>query len=340
MFYKFTLYTLFISIILSGCSASKQQQPSLINDKKPISTNKYKSSSGFYFVLIEKNNDIWKIIDIKNTAIEKRAKQNQEILKIDETYSEVNPYFGNKMPENSSNIYKCNKINDANIYSPCTSALVKTVDEGGLFSFLKNFYSSSPINKHVDKELINEILRETNLFGAIESKKDIFAYVECERSFRRASNIDEFNLVIQMCSSLEDANRIVKLSIQNRDAMVERKRVEDEERKIQEERLLKENEQRAKIKLQWLERKTSDVELLEERAMHNFTKNIEKFRQTLKTGTETNCGKIIEMKNSAVKVHFPVKNYGDEHWIDSNKIFPKGHGCRFVNGNYIAPATF
>jgi hypothetical protein len=336
VFYKFTLYTLFISILLSGCSASKQQQPTLISDKKPISTNPYRSQSGFYFVLIEKNDDIWKIVDIKDRAIEKRAKKNQEILKIDESYSQVRPYFTNKMDENTSNIYKCSKTNDANIYSPCTSTLVKPVDDGGIFNFLKNFYSSSPINKHVDKKLIDKISRETKLFEAIESKKDIFAYIECERSFRRASNIDEFNAVIQMCSSLEDANRLVKLSIQNRDAMVERKRVEDEERRVQEEK----SELRDKIKLQRLEKETNTLEQMERRAMHNFTKNLEKFRKSLKEGAETNCGKIIEMKNSAAKVHFPLKNYGDEHWIDLNKIFPKGHGCRFVKGKYIAPATF
>jgi len=227
VFYKFTLYTLFISIALSGCNISKQQPHALISDKKPISTNKYRSQSGFYFVLIENNDDIWKIVDIKDRAIEKRAKQNQEILKIDESYSEVHPYFSNKIGENPSNIYKCNKTNDPKIYSPCTSALVKNVDERGLFSFLKNFYSSSLINKHIDKELIYKISRETNLFDTIESKKDIFAYIECERSFRRASTIDEFNAVIEKCSSLEDAKRIIELSIKNRDAMVKRKIVED-----------------------------------------------------------------------------------------------------------------
>lgn len=340
VFYRLTLYTLFISIILSGCSASKQQQISAISDKKPLSsTSKYKSQSGFYFVLIENNDDVWKIIDIKETPIERRAKKNQEILKVDESYGEVNPYFANMAAEHSSKIYTCNKIYDANIYSPCTSALVKAKDKG-MLGFLKNFYSSSPIVKYTDRELIDKISRETNLFEMIERKKDIFAYIDCERSFRRASTIEEFNVVIEKCSSLKDATRILTLAIQNRDAMVERKRIEDEERRIQEEQSAKERELKNSIKLNQLEKETNMLEQMERRAMHNFTKNIENFRQSLKIGVETNCGKIIEMKNSAVKIQFPVKNYGDEHWIDVNKIFPKGHGCRFVKGNYIAPATF
>lgn len=340
MFYKFTFYALFISIILSGCSASKQQQPTLISDKKPISTSKYISQSGFYFVLIEKNNDIWKVVDIKDTPIEKRAKTNQDILKISETYSEVHPYFSKIIPANTLNRYACGASNNKNQYTPCTSNLTSYASAQNIFDIIKNLNSNSLKDKYIDKELIAKAVKETDLFNAIESKKSAFEYEQCERSFRQASTIDEFNTVIQMCSSLQDANRLVALAVQNRDVMLERIRVEDEKRRIQEEQLANENEIRAKIQLQQLEKETSMLEQMEQRAMHNFTKNIEKFRQTLKAGAETNCGKIIEMKKSAVKVHFPVKNYGDEHWIDFDKVFPKGHGCRFVKGKYIAPATF
>ncbi|MFA5234850.1 MAG: hypothetical protein WC390_10660 [Sulfurimonas sp.] len=161
-----------------------------------------------------------------------------------------------------------------------------------------------------------------------------YSYVDCESSFRKAVTVDEFNNVIEECSSLEDANRFVTLSILNRNAIIKREKAEGKTRNT------KKSPQRARIMPQQIDKNANEIELIEQRAMHNFTKNIEKFRQTLKAGAETNCGKIIEMKKSAVKVHYPLKNYGDEHWIDFDKVFPKGHGCRFVKGKYIAPATF
>ena len=89
-----------------------------------------------------------------------------------------------------------------------------------------------------------------------------------------------------------------------------------------------------------LERENEALADIEEKAIRNFQNTIANFRKTLKKGVETNCGPILDIKNSSIKVYFPVKNVGNEHWIDANKIFPKTHGCRFVNGNYIAPATF
>lgn len=338
MLYKYTFYTLLLSILFLGCSASKQNV--LSSDLKPISTSKYVSQSGYYFALVEKNNNIWKIVDLKDMPIEKRAKTNQEILKINETYSEVHPYFSKITPANTSNRYACGASNNKNQYTPCTSNLTSYAPAQNILSFIKNLNSKSPRDKIIDKELINEAVAQTNLFNAIENKKNIFEFEQCERSFRQASTAEEFNTFIERYSYLKNAEQLVALAVQNRDVMLEKRRAEEEKKRIEDERLAKIHEQRTQIRDKQLEKETSELEKMEQRAMQNFTRNIKKFRQTLKNGVDTNCGTIIEMKNSSVKVHYPVKNHGAEHWIDSNKIFPKGHGCRFVNGNYIAPATF
>lgn len=64
----------------------------------------------------------------------------------------------------------------------------------------------------------------------------------------------------------------------------------------------------------------------------------EAFRKAVKVESETNCGPVIEIKGSLVKVYFPVASYGNEHWIKKDQIFPPGFECRFLNGNYMPPS--
>jgi hypothetical protein len=59
------------------------------------------------------------------------------------------------------------------------------------------------------------------------------------------------------------------------------------------------------------------------------------FRSTIKVGTETNCGPVIEVRGELVKVYAPVKDFGNEHWIRSDQIYPVGNECKFSNGRYI-----
>lgn len=61
------------------------------------------------------------------------------------------------------------------------------------------------------------------------------------------------------------------------------------------------------------------------------------FRKKIREGDETNCGPVIEVKAKTIKVSFAVANYGNEHWIRRDEIFPAGYGCRFFNGEYQMP---
>lgn len=68
-------------------------------------------------------------------------------------------------------------------------------------------------------------------------------------------------------------------------------------------------------------------------------KEITSFRNSkLSEETMTSCGPILEVKKTMVKVYFPVKDYGNEHWISKNEIFPDGYGCIFRNGQYAGPS--
>ena len=66
-------------------------------------------------------------------------------------------------------------------------------------------------------------------------------------------------------------------------------------------------------------------------------KNIKAFRTSIKDGSETNCGPVIEVKGKLLKVAYAIENYGNEHWIRREEVFPPEYGCRFFNGNYVSP---
>ncbi len=61
---------------------------------------------------------------------------------------------------------------------------------------------------------------------------------------------------------------------------------------------------------------------------------LKNFRASIKTGLETNCGPVLETKGDLVKVYFPVAQYGNEHWIKRNQLYPADKECNFVNGRY------
>jgi hypothetical protein len=61
------------------------------------------------------------------------------------------------------------------------------------------------------------------------------------------------------------------------------------------------------------------------------------WRKELKVGTATNCGPVIEAKGPLMKVYSPVKDYGNEHWIQRADLYMPGERCSFFNGAYQPP---
>lgn len=125
----------------------------------------------------------------------------------------------------------------------------------------------------------------------------------------------------QLISSVEDS---IRKGVVDRDNLIERARqklqfvleAEAKNEKREQERQAKlENDRKAKERVK-----------------------IAAFRKTLAEGVETNCGPVIEAKAALIKVYFPVANYGNEHWIRRDSLFPSGYGCRFYNGDYVPQA--
>lgn len=60
-----------------------------------------------------------------------------------------------------------------------------------------------------------------------------------------------------------------------------------------------------------------------------------RFRTGIKVESETNCGPVIEVRGNLVKVYSVVKDYGNEHWIKRNELYPVGQACWFKEGQYV-----
>jgi TPR repeat protein len=60
----------------------------------------------------------------------------------------------------------------------------------------------------------------------------------------------------------------------------------------------------------------------------------EPFRKALKTGDESHCGLVIEVKPPIAKVQTMV----GEMWLKVEQLFPRGgESCKFHNGVYVDP---
>ena len=61
------------------------------------------------------------------------------------------------------------------------------------------------------------------------------------------------------------------------------------------------------------------------------------FRQSVKIGTETNCGPVVEIKGQLLKVYHPIPSFGNEHWLRLEQILLPSMECNFFNGIYSPP---
>lgn len=332
------------SILLAGCAQSQVQQSNVplhnsseqnlenkvTNQKpiKPVSHSSYKSQSGYYFALIEKADKGWVIIDLRDTIMSKRQNEKQEILRVSQSYSEVVPFYETTKFHRLGDTYECSYMLTPEQYSPCNSQLTsvsvgKSLGKNVVAAAL-TFGLAAGSHKYIDENLIDEAIVQTDLFNAIETKKVVFEKLLYERSFSNARSIADYDKFISTYTGKDEQNYIPQALVK-RDELIEKqkaeqKRQEEINRKKQEDIIAKQK--------------------AEEKAMNERKKVVEAFRKSLKNGMDTNCGPILEVRDTLVKVYFPIQNYGNEHWIKRDEIFTKEYGCRFLNGGYIMPSSY
>ncbi len=325
-------YALILSLFISGCSS--QQQALRAPTKLPQSKIDYAPVSGYYFVLIQKSKQKWKILQIEDKPFLKRLHKNQELLLVTQTYSNVYPLFDSDIKPERGNEYLCDDSNITASYTPCSSALSLNSKAKNLSDYFNNMSKDSKKYKYVSKSLINQAISDTNLYEAIESKKNIFKYAQCEEIFHTANTIEDFNEFVITYADYEEAKPLLLLALQNLQNLKDA-----DEKKKQDAQALKRNYQdKYKKSEQQLERDNLYLAKKEQNSIDDYAKKLKLFRNNLQVGVQTNCGTVVEIDSK--KANISLSSTNNTIWIERVKLFPKGDGCRFVKGRYIAPPSF
>lgn len=171
-----------------------------------------------------------------------------------------------------------------------------------------------------------------NALKVMDSVEDPIFLSRCNFIFDKHTTIDGYQNYIDKYQGNDSCNLIPQAKVNLAVLIAQEKR-----RKIQEEMDLTE---RAKAEaVAEMERVRTEVarQAKEAERQAKELKLITAFRKSIADGDETNCGPVIVVKGKLVKVASAVANYGNEHWIRRDQIFPAGYGCRFVNGQYQMP---
>lgn len=322
-------YALILSVFISGCSSQQALRAPI---KLPQSKSDYQPDSGYYFALIQKEKQKWKIVQIEDKPILQRKNKNQEILLVSQTYSNAYPYFDETLKAQRDNEYLCDNSNITRDYTPCSSALSLKSKPRNISDYFNNMSKNSKKYKYVSKSLINQAISDTNLYEAIESKKSNFKYAQCEERFYKANSINDFNEFVKNYADYEEAKPLLTLALQN----LQNLKDADENNMSQ---LSQKKYQNAHNKSeQQQERENLYLSKKEQNSIDDYAKKLNTFRKTLQVGTQTNCGTIVEIDSK--KANISLYNKNSTTWIERNKIFPKGEGCHFAKGRYIAPPSF
>lgn len=201
-------------------------------------------------------------------------------------------------------------------YNACRSTLTKaaSIAENALIAavgFPILATGSVPRVVIVDDEKVATLIQQTSALQAVKNKiselnrekeKDLAAQEreKYKNTFARAVSVDQWDDFIRKYTD-NDPDRLVPLAIERRAVALKKERDD----------------------------RSSQAKIVQERIA-----KVDQFRRSLKLGSETNCGPVVEIKDSLIKVYFPVSNYGNEHWLRREALFPNSYGCRFLNGTW------
>jgi hypothetical protein len=281
--------------------------------------------AGGFYASFEKQSAGWKLTGISGIRPSVTDFSRQEVLYFSKDIKSVEPDFRTFIPAQSNGDFQCwtgvlrsRKANATTDYNPCESSLTTmshfdtaaqvmfTTVTLGLFSAT----GTSSRQVVVDKEKVLGLIQET---GTLEQLQKIKAELEIStyrKAFVSATTLDQLNEFINKYSG-HDPENLIPNAIKRRDELHSREMAEDKKRRLR-----------------------------EEKQMRQKMARVASFRQTLKVETETNCGPVVEIKGNLVKIYSPVANYGNEHWLKKDELFPSDYGCSFFNGNYVPPSAY
>jgi hypothetical protein len=336
--------------------------------------------AGGFYASFEKQSAGWKLTGISGIRPSVTDFSRQEVLYFSKDIKSVEPDFRTFIPAQSNGDFQCwtgvlrsRKANATTDYNPCESSLTTmshfdtaaqvmfTTVTLGLFSAT----GTSSRQVVVDKEKVLGLIQET---GTLEQLQKIKAELEIStyrKAFVSATTLDQLNEFINKYSG-HDPENLIPNAIKRRDELHSREMAEKAELEISTYRKafvsattldqlnefinkysghdpenLIPNAIKRRDELHSREMaEDKKRRLREEKQMRQKMARVASFRQTLKVETETNCGPVVEIKGNLVKIYSPVANYGNEHWLKKDELFPSDYGCSFFNGNYVPPSAY
>lgn len=186
----------------------------------------------------------------------------------------------------------------------CNSAFTKgdpKTTAGKVLGVLSLAYGSLITQMSVKTDELRAAIGESKLIQAVQE-----ANIQDYRiAFATATSVGLLNSFIGRYSEF-DPEVLVPKAIQKRDELLQ---IE------QEERTKKDAEDQAA-------RMAARMDQLA-KAQAQAARDAE-FQRKLRTEMETNCGLILEIKDSLIKVYFPVRNFGNEHWVNRASLSEPG----------------
>lgn len=296
------------------------------------------SRAGAYFALFERQgNGSMRLATVSTSRPEVADVDRQEVLAFSADLTEVAPDYRTFIVDKESGTFECwtgllrtRKDNATTDYNPCESALTKTVDVNAAFNVLATAVTAgawaltgtSSRNVAVDPDRVLALVRETGVMQQLLAKRQASHQRWYQAAFSQARTAADYDAFIRQYAN-DDPDGLVPLARAMREQAAQREAVERQRKEIAD----------AAARAQRAEEQAQQRRAVEERERLEQAR-VAGFRQSIRVGSETNCGPVLETRGDLVQVYFPVQGYGNEHWIRRGDAYPAGYGCRFYNGQY------
>lgn len=317
-----------------------------------------------YYVTLQQENQHWKINNISKDLITPEDYKAVEILGVSDDLKTIKPAFQMFIGAGKYS-FSCSKGGNEyikqrvatvpNVYNPCESQFTSVNKSKAIISNAFNTAFRLGLNVatgqviytvDTDKDKIKEIIKQTALIDKVkeyDSAQKLMAY---RQAFKSAYTSQMLQRVIDEYKDNDPENLISvaiteKKALETKEMALHQKRLDeikqDLERREAMDKANAEEEQRKEVDYQ-----NFIAEQEKQKAVRHkqLTSEVRKFQTTIKIGSETNCGPVLEIKASLIKVYMPVKEYGNEHWLKKSSLYPSSYSCSFYNGQYVEPTIY
>lgn len=324
MYYK--IVASFLVLLLSGCSVPKPMALSLPKDRLYSS---YSAKDGYFYVLLQKKQGIYEVVDIKETPIDSISNSAQEVLRVSNDYKSIEPYFKNALPHSPDNRYDCTASLNKNVYNQCTTDFSAKYGGASVAKNVVSFLSASNTSgshRYIDYEAISKAVKESRLVDKLEDKR---FYVEQEIAFATLKTREDFEVFINKYTFTNSS--FVQEAIKKRDSLGKQEAANDLSLYDSDEVLKKKESQ-----IESNKKATLLAIKSEQNSINNINQKLQQFRKNIAVGTKTNCGEVVELSTKEAK----IKRGSSYILVDKDRVFPKEYECIIAKGRYISPPSF